>query len=107
EAALERMARFRRDVSRDGHTAHFAWFFRLDPQIAETYGAADWPFRRHAAAVRGLEAAGDEIGIHTHGYRWDRERGVWIQDHGNLLWVEHCVRLSFETFRGALGRECG
>ena len=106
EAAVDRIAGLRRAVSRDGLIPHFSWFFRLDPQIAETYGAADWPLRHYAGHVRALEAAGDEIGIHTHGYHWDPERGVWIQDHGNLPWLEHCVRLSFEAFRGVLGREC-
>lgn len=106
EAAVERIATLRRAVSRDGLIPRFSWFFRLDHQIAETYGAADWPLRHYAADVRALEAAGDEIGIHTHGYRWDPQRGVWIQDHGDPSWLEHCVRLSFEAFRSALGREC-
>jgi peptidoglycan/xylan/chitin deacetylase (PgdA/CDA1 family) len=106
EAAVARIAGLRRDLSRDGLVPHFSWFFRLDPQIAETYGVADWPLRHYAADVRALEAAGDEIGIHTHGYRWDAARGVWIQDHGDIRWLERCVRMSFEAFRGALGREC-
>lgn len=107
EATAEFMAEFRpRLAALTDAPVHFAWFFRLDPQVGETYGAADWPLRRYATLVRGFEEAGDEIGIHTHPYHWDPGRRGWVQDHGNQPWIDHVVRSSFEAFRRALGRDC-
>src|SRR2546425_4997123 len=52
--------------------AHFSWFMRMDPQIEHTYGLSWWVAERYREAIAQLERAGDEIGLHTHGWRWNQ-----------------------------------
>lgn len=87
-----------------GAAARFNWFLRMDPQVAVAYGSAGWAAERYGARLEKLRAAGDELGLHTHA--WRRAGGRWVTDHGDQAWVEHCVRLSFETYERAFGRPC-
>ena len=89
-----------------GQTPHFSWFFRLDPQVAETYGDASWPLTHYRAELDELLASGDEVGIHPHAYRFDETLETWVIDYGDQAWVDHCVRVCFETFHDVLGRRC-
>jgi hypothetical protein len=107
ESAVAFVDRFRRQLeARTGRRTTFAWFFRMDPQVAEAYGEAAWVVRRHAGPTSMLLDAGDEPGLHVHGYRWDAAARGWIVDHGNQDWIDHCVGSSFEAFERALGRAC-
>lgn len=85
---------------------HFSWFLRMDPQVAHTYGSPDWVATRYPRLIEELEAAGDELGIHTHAWRWDEHSEEWISDFGDQKWVDHCVRSSFEAFHTSLNRQC-
>ncbi|MGH7340351.1 MAG: hypothetical protein ACREKH_07660, partial [Candidatus Rokuibacteriota bacterium] len=85
---------------------HLCWFLRMDPQIAHVYGSADWAMTRYRDLIRELEAAGDEIGLHPHFWRWDQEQARWIVDVGNARWVERCLRQSFAAFEHCFGRGC-
>ena len=89
-----------------GRQPHFSWYYRLDPQVEHTYGKSSWPLTSYAAEVEELLACGDEIGVHPHPYRFDKQIETWVADFGDQSWVEHCVRLCFDSFRGALGRRC-
>src|SRR5215204_3674691 len=89
-----------------GAPAHFNWFFRMDPQIERAYGSPGWVAERYGELIARLDAAGDELGLHTHAWRWDGGTGRWVTDHGNRQWVEHCVRMSFEAYEKAFGRTC-
>src|ERR1041384_6344444 len=60
---------------RTGAPAHFSWFWRMDPQIALTYGSADWAVRTYAAQIAEAKRRGDEIAAHVHVYRWDAALG--------------------------------
>ena len=82
---------------------HFTWLFRLDAQIAETYGEPEWPLKQYASLVEKTRNQGDEIGIHTHPYRWDIQREEWIAEYGDQDWVDFCLRLSFDAYRRCLG----
>jgi peptidoglycan/xylan/chitin deacetylase (PgdA/CDA1 family) len=105
ENAVPFIRTFRDRATREGGDApRVAWFFRLDPQIRDTYGRADWPLREYRSAVDELEAAGDEIGVHTHAYRWLPDRGEWLIDHGTPSWVERCLDMSFAAFEGHFRR---
>lgn len=84
----------------------FSWFFRMDPQIERTYGLPWWVVWRYRDMIKELEVAGDEIGLHTHAWRWDEARQRWITDYGDQKWVTHCVRTSFEAYMKAFGRPC-
>jgi hypothetical protein len=84
---------------------HFSWFLRMDPQVETTYGSACWPVEHYRGLLDTLQAEGDELGIHTHAWRWEERAGHWIADHGNQPWVEHCVRSSLDAFARSLGRK--
>lgn len=89
-----------------GAPARFNWFFRMDPQIEGAYGSPDWVVKRRGEIIAQLEKSGDELGLHTHAWRWDEDSRCWIADHGNQQWIDHCLRVSFEAYRRAFGRAC-
>lgn len=86
-----------------GSPVRFNWFVRLDPQVAAVHGSADWPIRRFRAIFDRLLAEGDALGLHTHLWRFDEQAQRWYGEHGDPAWVEHCVRMSYETFVAAFG----
>ena len=84
----------------------FSWFLRMDPQIAHTYGSADWVVSRYRRLFEQLESEDDEIGLHTHAWRWDQHSQTWFQDFEDQHWVDHCVSSSFEAFQQSFDRPC-
>ncbi|MGH7197864.1 MAG: hypothetical protein ACREH5_03890, partial [Candidatus Omnitrophota bacterium] len=89
-----------------GVSAHYVWVFRMDQQIADVFGSPDWVAAHYPDQIRGSKSEGDELGLHTHAWRRDPKSGRWIADYGDQEWVDHCVRLSFETFQKAFGQPC-
>src|SRR5215831_2866586 len=89
-----------------GAPVRFTWFFRMDPQIGHVYGDPGWVAQRYGDAIKELDAAGDDLGLHTHAWRWDATRNRWITDHGNQNWIKHCIETSFQAFQTAFGRRC-
>jgi hypothetical protein len=89
-----------------GSSVHYSWFLRMDPQVAESYGSAACVVSNYSRCIEDFTRSGDEIGLHTHAWRWDKGHNSWVADHGNPGWVEYCIRLSFDSFREALGRNC-
>jgi len=87
-----------------GSKVRFCWNIRLDPQIEQTYGSPGWVVTHYRHIFESLAAEGDEIGVHTHAWRWDAADGCWIADHGNPAWVEHCVRSSIAVYQDCFGR---
>jgi hypothetical protein len=87
-----------------GRPARFNWLLRMDPQVADTYGSADWIVRAHRAAFDELERHGDEIGLHVHAYRWSDDLADWIIDHGNQAHVDRCLDMAAGAFAAAFGR---
>ena len=107
EAAAAILRQIRARAARvTGAPVRFNWFLRMDPQIAETYGTAEWAAGRYAQTWREFEREGDELGLHAHAYRWIADAGYWLVDHGNQEWVENCISVSFEAYRRAFGRNC-
>jgi hypothetical protein len=105
DLCLNRLAGYRELLSKaSGSPARFCWNLRLDPQIQHTYGSADWAVQRYRGILDSLQSAGDEIGLHTHCWRWAPETNAWIADFENAEWVEHCLRLSFETYKACFGK---
>ena len=84
----------------------FAWFFRMDPQVEQVYGLAGWVAKRYGEIIKQLELVGDEIGLHTHAWRWDSALHRWITDNADQKWINHCLHTSFEAYRSAFGRPC-
>ncbi|HKO96210.1 MAG TPA: hypothetical protein VJU86_04420 [Pyrinomonadaceae bacterium] len=85
---------------------HFSWFLRMDPQIAQMHGSPDWAAIRYRSLLSQLETAGDEIGLHSHSWRWDEESHDWFADFGDPEWVDHCIASAFDAFRSSMNRRC-
>ncbi|MEW5984360.1 MAG: hypothetical protein AB1806_18560 [Acidobacteriota bacterium] len=54
------------------------WFVRLDAQLGEVYGEADYVFRQYGALLHELRQRGHAIGWHPHCYT--RRNGEWAQN---------------------------
>lgn len=80
------------------------WFPRADPQIEKSNGLASYALKRYAAHWESAQAAGDEIGLHMHGWRWQEQTGQWSQDHGDAAWMEHCLRSAIGEYRAHFGK---
>lgn len=107
EATRRLLNSFRpRAAAATGGPAAFSWFVRMDAQVAAAYDSPAWAAARYAGEFEGLRAEGDELGLHTHPWRWDGGQGKWVADFGDQRWVDHCVRLSFRAFEEAFGRRC-
>lgn len=91
---------------RAGIPARLSWFWRMDPQIALTYGSADWAVRTYASRIAEMRQQGDEAGLHVHAWRWDVGLSRWIGDHANGPWIEQCIRDAFAEFERAFGEPC-
>jgi hypothetical protein len=92
--------------ARTGLPARYAWFLRMDPQIAESYGDPAWVVDRYRTHLENVLRLGDELGLHLHPYRWLDKEGTWLQDFANQNWVEHCLRSAMEAFAASLGQPC-
>ena len=101
---LEYVPRLRDSLAAlSGAPAHFAWFVRCDRQIGDVYGDQAWAADHYATGFARLKAAGDEIGIHPHTWRWDTEARHWIHDNANPAWVESVLEAGFERFAAGFG----
>lgn len=89
-----------------GSPVHYTWFYRMDPQVEETYGSAAWAVEQYPEHVAEYFEKGDELALHTHAYRWDNDEQAWIVDHGNQPWINHSLKVSFQAFEAALRRPC-
>lgn len=89
-----------------GSPVHFSWFFRMDPQIASTYGSASWAVTRYHSLIKGIKRSGDAIGLHTHPWRWNESLNKWIVDLASQDWINSCLRMGFASFRESLKERC-
>ena len=84
---------------------HFSWFYRLDPQIEEGYGRADFPLTKYEFYIESFQKNGDDIGIHPHYYKWSDIHKTWVQNRGDENWTHYCVQMCFEVFAKTLGKK--
>lgn len=89
-----------------GSPVHFTWCYRLDPQVAQTYGSADWPITNYPKFIEDFLSEGDELALHPHAYRWEASINNWIEDLGNQDWVNHCVEMGFDCYQKLFHRTC-
>jgi hypothetical protein len=89
-----------------GSPVHYTWCFRMDPQVADSYGSPTWAVDRFPAFAEEIRRQNDETGIHPHAYRWAHDKQRWIEDLGNQDWVDHCVESSLDAYETAFGRRC-
>ena len=86
-----------------GREPRFGWFLRMDPQIQESHGAADFVLTYFADRFEHLQARGDYLGLHVHASRWSDDLGLWVTDLADSGWVAHCIDASFEAYTTAFG----
>jgi hypothetical protein len=86
--------------------AHFTWYLRMDPQIAEAWGSAAWVIDRYGGFLGSMRAEGDELGLHIHTWRWDEQAGRWLADRADREWTAHCTQVALDAFRSAIGKRC-
>ena len=89
-----------------GSPAHYTWCYRLDPQVAETYGSAEWPITHYSKFTEDFIKNGDEMALHPHAYRWIEKKQNWVEDLGNQEWVNHCLEMGFDAYRRLFNRTC-
>jgi hypothetical protein len=105
EEACDFFTRIRTEIAAaTGSPVHFSWFYRMDPQIADLCGSGAWPATAYPGYAAGFEKNGDEIGLHTHLYRFEPAVGTWVIDNGDPAWVRHCIDSSCSCFEKAFGR---
>lgn len=106
ERFLERLPELRRLLSERAGSSAITWFLRMDPQVAETWGSPGWIAAEHGDTLASLVREGDELGLHTHTWRWDEERGAWFADYADEAWAEECLAMGLGAFEAAFGRPC-
>jgi hypothetical protein len=84
----------------------FSWFLRMDEQIKQTYGSYSWVVERYGKNIQELQVAGDELGLHTHSWRWNDPGGRWIAEYADQSWICHCLDQAFKAFEQAFGGRC-
>lgn len=84
----------------------YTWCFRMDPQIAESYGSATYAMERYPHFIEEARRCGDGLGTHPHAYRWIEAEQRWVEDLGSQDWVNTCVESSLEAFHAAFGERC-
>lgn len=105
ERILERLPALReRLMELTGEPVAFTWLLRMDVQIAETWGSADWVADTYHQQLASLVDAGDELGVHSHPWRWLADEGTWIADYADPSWGEHCLSVSLDAFERSFGR---
>ena len=89
-----------------GRPVVFTWFLRLDPQIEQTWGSPTWVAERYGHVLAELTEAGDQLGLHTHAWRWNAQSGTWFNDLQDPAWSERCLSMGLDAFETAFGRKC-
>jgi hypothetical protein len=84
----------------------FTWMLRMDPQMRRIYGSNGWLAERFREELQAVATAGDDLGLHTHLYRWDEHRGDWTTDMRDPRWPVACVHEATAAYREAFGRAC-
>jgi hypothetical protein len=92
ERCVERLPALRERLeSATGAPVALTWFVRMDPQVAQAYGSPTWAAETYADQFAELLEGGDQLGLHTHQWRWDPNAGEWIADYEDPVWAEHCL----------------
>ncbi len=73
--------------------------------MADTWGSPGWAAEHYATEFAGLESHGDQLGLHTHTWRWHAGTNGWVRDH-DPAWEEHCAEMALQAFKTAYGRPC-
>lgn len=97
EQGFELMERIREQSWFD-QDIKFIWLVRADPQIDMVYGGASWGLKKYREQLKQLTAHADDLGIHVHPYRLQRDSYRWVQDFSDDEWLQHCISTAYESF---------
>ena len=106
QALQRQLEALRPDLPGLDASARYTWFLRMDPQIADTYGAAGWVATTYRAELDTALDHGDTLGLHVHPFRRRAGASVWIADFGDQSWVDHSMDVGLAAFHEAWGRGC-
>jgi hypothetical protein len=107
EDQVQRIAPLRERLSKlSQEPVVFTWFIRMDPQIAATWGSPSWAAESYGNVFAQLRKSGDELGLHTHLWRWDDAAAEWTTDHDEPAWGTHCLTEGLDAFESAFGTSC-
>jgi hypothetical protein len=76
----------------------FGWYYRMDPQIEEVCGRADFAITAYPRRAEALCAEGDYFGVHTHPLRWCGERKLWVHDFADREWLRESTQFGLDAF---------
>lgn len=104
EAAIGHLERVRQQLEdATSARAQFNWFLRADPQIARTWGRADWVAEACPKILRTIVDRGDYSGIHPHLWRWSSDRQEWFTDVGDPAWTRECLQMAMAGYEKIFG----
>lgn len=89
-----------------GSPVHYTWCFRMDPQVAESYGSPTYAVDQYPGFIKDMERHGDELAIHPHAYRWIDDKQRWLEDLANQAWVNECIDMSLQAYAKVFGEAC-
>jgi hypothetical protein len=96
----------RDDIGAGTNAIPSTWLLRMDSQIRIAYGDGTWAAHTYRREFDGLLERGDEVGLHTHFYRWDDGRDSWVVEHADPAWAESCIREALASYRDAFRTNC-
>jgi hypothetical protein len=104
-AATYEFARsLRRELARvSGAKPIFGWYYRMDPQIEQVCGRADFAMRAFPDRTVSLLEEGDYFGVHAHALRWSDERQLWVHDFGDRQWLRDSTKFALDAFAACSG----
>lgn len=107
ERALELLPRLRDRLSQlTGAAVRVNWFLRMDEQVLRTWGSRDWAAGVYGELFEGLVRDGDDLGLHTHPWRWDPGMGDWYAEYADPDWAVASIDAALDAFESAFGRPC-
>src|SRR3954454_10067388 len=107
ERFAERLPRLRERLAEStGRPVAFTWFLRMDEQVDQTWGSREWAAEAYGDLFEGLARDGDEVGLHTHAWRWDEAKGEWYAEYAATGWAEASLDAALDAFERSFGRSC-
>jgi len=80
------------------NTAKITWFTRSDEHLKIIFNDYAYPLRNFWDLWKQLRHQGDEIGWHSHLWRWSNQNKCWYQEVSDNKWISHCLEKGYKEF---------